>query len=398
MSLLMFTGGALTSFFGGAVYVCSGDANVIIGAPRLFHDAWLSFVMTVGTFATNALFTSMQRENWTVLRQKLSTKLAAQLLVPSAMDVLITGGATISLSLSPPSLAAMLKTSMQLLSIAAISRVVQGKAQSCPAAMALCLVAVGVVVVVVADVRRPPGVETKDSSSILEQVVGISLALAAGHLGAWRNVFEEGILKEQGLPSSALLMCESFLSAMTMGCTAPLLWGIIRSDTGDSAGTAALVRTFASPLGLTFLVLFWLSAYVKDAGKFWLLKNASPLRQKMVAMAFPFGTWAVGLLVFYCFGGRDHVPFLGARWSMLTSDIKLLGFITILAANVAFVLFKSGYNVAHFLLCGVEDATPDLSWIPQGRSYMVYTRPAAETHSSRADDTGSSATSITSTS
>ena len=148
------------------MYASSGDAQ-LIGAPRLRQEAWLSFVMTIGTFATNSLLTSIQRENWTVLRLKLSRKLAVQLLVPSAMDVLITGAATISLSLAPPSLAAMLKTSMQLLSIAVISRVVQGKAQSYPTAIALCLVAAGVSVAVVADLLRPPGVETKESSSMV---------------------------------------------------------------------------------------------------------------------------------------------------------------------------------------------------------------------------------------
>ena len=168
VSLLMFSGGALTSFFGGAVYASSGPA--LVGAPRLLHQAWLSFAMTAGTFIVNALLTSIQRENWFVLRRQLSTKLAARLLVPSAMDVLITGSATVALSLAPPSLAAILKTSMQLLGIAVISRVWQAKRQTCQATVALCVVAAGVGVVVVADLLRPPGAESKETSSMLEQV------------------------------------------------------------------------------------------------------------------------------------------------------------------------------------------------------------------------------------
>ena len=50
-----------------------------------------------------------------------------------------------------------------------------------------------------------------------------------------------------------------------------------------------------------------------------------------------FGTWAVGLLVFYGFGGRNDHPFLGTRWSMPLSALKLLGFVIILLANLAFI-------------------------------------------------------------
>ena len=38
--------------------------------------------------------------------------MVALLLVPSALDVLITGAATVALSLAPPSLVSILKTSM----------------------------------------------------------------------------------------------------------------------------------------------------------------------------------------------------------------------------------------------------------------------------------------------
>jgi len=379
VSLLMFAGGSLTSFFGGAVYVlCPGDTS-LVGAPRLLHQAWLSFLMTAGTFATNALLCSAQPDNWHALKQQLTGKLAARLLVPSALDVLITGAATVSLSLAPPSLASMLKTSMQLLSIAVISRVVQGKSQSWQAIAALFMVAAGVGVVISADLFWR-GVETKESTTMLEQAVGIVLALGAGHLGAWRNIIEEAILKDMGLPSSTLLMCESILSAIAMGLVAPVLLAVTRDDMGDSR--KALTDTLASPLAASCLALFWLTAYVKDAGKFWLLKHASPLRQKVVAIAFPFGTWAVGLLVFYGFGGDNFVPFLGARWSTPSSEVKLLGFVMILAANMAFLLFKSGYTFTQFrdhaIFCAEEEDPPDLSWVPKGRSYSE--GPAPEVH------------------
>jgi hypothetical protein len=127
VSLLTFAGGSLTSLFGGAIYalcpVSPGNQQV--------QQAWLTFVMTMGTFGTDALFTSLRAENWRVLRQRASPRMVALLLVPSALDpnpspdpdpdpdpnpdpspnqmpsaldVLITGAATVALSLAPPSL------------------------------------------------------------------------------------------------------------------------------------------------------------------------------------------------------------------------------------------------------------------------------------------------------
>lgn len=329
MSLLTFAGGSLTSLFGGAIYalcpVSPGNQQV--------QQAWLTFVMTMGTFGTDALFTSLRAENWRVLRQRASPRMVALLLMPSALDVLITGAATVALSLAPPSLVSILKTSMQLLGIALIGRLVQKKQLRVDTLLALCAVAVGVGVVIWADlVWRGEAVR---STSTLQQAAGISLALGAGFLGAWRNILEEYILKDASFPSSTLLMCESYWSAIALAASAPLLAAYINAST-DGSGSAggadasgALAATLANPAALVFLVFFWLTAYVKDAGKFWLIKHASALRQKVVAICFPFGTWACGLLVFYGLGGRDHHPVIGTRWSMPSSGVKLIGSVII---------------------------------------------------------------------
>lgn len=404
MSLLTFAGGSLTSLFGGAIYalcpVSPGNQQV--------QQAWLTYVMTMGTFGTDALFTSLHAENWRVLRQRASPRMVALLLVPSALDVLITGAATIALSLAPPSLVSILKTSMQLLSIALIGRVVQKKRLRIDTVLALCAVAVGVGVVIVADLVWSD--EAIRSTSTLQQAAGISLALGAGFLGAWRNILEEYILKAASFPSSTLLMCESYWSVIAVAACAPLLATYINAAT-DSASSAvgadasgALATTLASPAALVFLVFFWLTAYVKDAGKFWLIKHASALRQKVVAICFPFGTWACGLLVFYALGGRNHHPsFIGTRWSTPSSGVKLIGFVIILAANVAVLLFKSGHTCASLLLGRARpqrlpesseelpaseepegpDLTPAASWFPKGRVYRGGGRPLRLASTSR---------------
>ena len=119
----------------------------------------------------------------------------------------------------------------------------------------------------------------------------------------------------------------------------------------------------------------------------------------MVAIGFPFGTWACGLLAYYGLGGRHHQPFIGTRWSTPSSGVKLIGFVIILAANVAFLLFKSGHTCASLVFGrarpqklpgsseeeqpseehdgpGLAPATlegfglaPAASWFPKGRVY-----------------------------
>ena len=346
VSLLTFAGGSLTSLFGGVVYalcpMSSGNQQV--------QQAWLTFVMTMGTFGTDALFTSLNAANWRVLRERATPRLVVLLLVPSALDVLITGAATVALSLAPPSLVSMLKSSMQLLSIALIGRLVQRRRLGIGKLLALWAVAVGAGFVIVSDLIWN-GDDARSTSS-LQQAAGISLALGAGFLGAWRNILEEYILQGARFPSSALLMCESYLSAIAVAACAPVLAAHIdgATDSDDGSGgpdaSGALAATLSNPAALVFLPLFWLTAYIKDAGKFWLIKHASALRQKVVAIGFPFGTWACGLLVFYVLGGRDHHPSIGTAWSAPSSGVKLVGFVIILAANSAFLLFRSGHTCA----------------------------------------------------
>ena len=52
------------------------------------------------------------------------------------------------------------------------------------------------------------------------------------------------------------------------------------------------------------------------------------------------------VLVFYVLGGRDHRPSIGTAWSAPSSGVKLVGFVIILAANSAFLLFRSGHTCA----------------------------------------------------
>ena len=268
VSIHMILGGSLTSFFGGALYTLSPVASVS-DLSTLTSNLWLTYVMIIGQFVTNAMFAGGAPSNWRALRARASPTFVALLLLPSAMDVFITGAATVALSLVPAALVGILKTAIQLLSIAVISRLILSKTQAVAAWLALAAVVVGVIIVVAVDLVWRGGGQTP-TAGLSQQVVGLALVMAAGWFGAWRNIIEAAILQDDDLPSAALLLAESCLSAVVLSPMA-----VVLVATGNS--TSNLSDTMLAPGGIPFLVLFVLTAYAKDAGKFWLLKcNQNP--------------------------------------------------------------------------------------------------------------------------
>jgi len=110
-------------------------------------------------------------------------------------------------------------------------------------------------------------------------------------------------------------------------------------DAGEDASFDNLAHTLNQPIAVPLLILYLCSAYGKDWGKFWLIQKTSALRQKVLALLFPCGTWVLGLATYY-FGGRNHVPTLGETWQMPNSLIELGGFSIIIVTNVAFVMLS----------------------------------------------------------
>lgn len=328
VSAIMVIGGSLTSFFGSALYVLSPDTASGTGLSTLKYNIWLTFLMTMSVFVCNVVFCSFSPENIRALQARATPGFFALVCVPSAADAFITGAQTIALSLVAPALVGILKTSVQLVSIAVTSRLFLNKPQAWAAWMALTAVLVGVAIVVMVDVIY--GGRNQDDQT--EQIAGLAIVAAAGLVGGWRNLIEAAILSDDDLPSGALLMAESLLSALVL---MPFSALIAATDYGVS--TSHLRSTLLRPAGIPFLILFVCTAYAKDSGKFWLIKHASPLRQKILALLFPFGTWLLSLLVYYC-----HEPLFGVPWRMPSSLLQLLGFTIILFSNVCFLLAKSG--------------------------------------------------------
>jgi len=275
-------------------------------------------------------------------------------MIPSAMDVLVTGLATISLSFVQPAVSTILKAGVQLVALALATRILQAKRQKWSQWLCLHAVVVGLLVLLVnvlafghSGHRFAPGGQT----------IGALIAMLAGVLGAFRNLAEAAILDDDTMPPDSLLLAESVLSVVALVPIGILLGIVMVATDGVTARAAVsnLGNTLAEPAAIPVLLACSVTAYGKDAGKFWMIKYTSAQRQKMLAVTFPFVTWMIGLVVFYA-GGEHHVPALGVGFLVPSSVVELSGFIIILAANIVVVLLKDrGSFAARWCKSAVDD-------------------------------------------
>lgn len=340
----MVASGALGNFFASIMYQFSTMTSDDI--PSVVTDMWLTFVLTLGVFVFCSLGAALSPVNRRSLAKRANRRFIGFLMIPSLLDVVITGMATFALALTQPALVGILKAAVQLVVLAVISRIALRKKQRW--SQWLCMWAVlGGVGVLFADALLYPDKEPEPGlkgRSAADQLVGIGLTVGSGALGAVRNLVEAAILQEDDFEPGALLLAESVLSAALVLPVGLLLYGVTeldeRLDAIEDFSLANLMATFQQRAAFAVFPCFLLVSYGKDAGKFWMIKHTSALRQKVLALLFPFGTWAVGLAVFYS-GGQSHRPAIGAGWTSPSSAWQLAGFVVILLANVVFVMLKS---------------------------------------------------------
>lgn len=342
--LLMTASGSLVSFFGGLLYRLS-PAYALNGVNSILADIWMTYVLTLGVFVFCALGAALSRANRVALYERATPLFLGVLLIPSSMDLLVTGLATIALGFTQPALVSILKNAVQLAVLSGASRLVLHKKQSCSQWLCLAVVMAGVVALAVNVVLfGPHSTVPGGDQPVADQVIGASLACLSGALGAWRNLAEAAILQDDTMPSSALLLAESLLSALVLGSIGIVVFIVVESvpslDKKEDLSLDNMVNTFKQVIAPPAIIGYLICAYGKDAGKFWLIKHTSALRQKILALLFPFGTWAVSLVTFYILGGQHHFPTLGHKWDWPSSGIELGAFLLILISNIIFVQLK----------------------------------------------------------
>jgi len=346
VTLGMIVSGSLGNLFASILYQFSSMSSKDI--PSFVTDMWLTYVLTLGVFIFCSVGASVSPMNRRSLVKRANRRFFSFLLIPSLLDIVITGMATFALAFTPPALVGILKAAVQLVLLAVISRVVLRKTLKWSQWLCIYNVFIGVGLLF-ADVLLFPGDQGNEERSGRDQLMGIGLTIASGALGAIRNLVEAAILQEDDFEPGALLLAESVLSAALLAPIGAIAYGVIEArplwDHVEDWSRANMMATFKQPAALVIFACFLVVAYGKDAGKFWLIKHTSALRQKVLALLFPFGTWAVGLAVFYS-GGHDHRPAFGSGWVEPSSYLELAGFITILLANVVFVMLKSPNSVS----------------------------------------------------
>lgn len=333
VSVLNLAAGALVSFFGGVIFKFSPNITESGGAS-LLDDLWITYVLTIGVFVFCALGASLSRANRSALWHRATPRFLLLLLFPAAMDVVITGLSSLALAFADPSLVTMTKTTTQLLFLALATRLVLKKATSMAQWICLIAAAAGVSFCGLTTVFKA---STGVHHTAADQALGLLLSCLAGLLGAARNLVEAALLGDASLPPSALLLAESALSSAVCVPLTPLMLLNPRNSAALDTLTAVFVDQSWAPC--TF-ALYLICAYGKDAGKFWLIKHSSLLRQKLLALTFPFGTWLFGISVYYG-GGWRLLPPQGVEVEVPSSLVQLLGFVIILLSNVAYIQLKA---------------------------------------------------------
>ena len=93
---------AISALFGGFMYDFS-PTDTSTGVVAVLHDAWLTYILVISIFAFEGACSAASRENRRALWERANTHFVL-LLVPSAMDVLVTGMAILALAFVPPAL------------------------------------------------------------------------------------------------------------------------------------------------------------------------------------------------------------------------------------------------------------------------------------------------------
>mmetsp|Transcript_41065 Transcript_41065/g.109537 ORF Transcript_41065/g.109537 Transcript_41065/m.109537 type:complete len:455 (+) Transcript_41065:178-1542(+) len=330
----MICGGACVNSAGGIIYELESDATAT-GISSLIDSAWISMVLTMGTFVGCACFALMDPTNLQQLRARATPRFIGVLLVPSGLDVLVTGLALTALLFIDPALVGILKTTIQVLAVAFLGRIHLGERLSWREFGALVVVVLGVVVVVL---RAVLFVQFGQSGNqgVADQAIGLTMITVSGIMGGLRNVVEAALLQDDGLSGSALLLAESSLSAIILAPLCAVLAGVLAGTGMEQRASSNLQAALGMCWRVALLLMFIVSSYGKDAGKFFLVKWASALGAKMLALLFPVGTWMIDLCLYYA-GGGHHDPKLGVPWFVAASWLQLGGFALIIGANVYFL-------------------------------------------------------------
>jgi len=323
-----------------------------------------AYVLTTLSFIASAVLPMIDTETRNNIRSFMTLKCLLKVMIPSVLDLLVTGARYQAIALISPSIVSIGKTSVQLVTLTIISMCCRKTLSKKRQLLAIVGVLLGNLCVAWSTLVG------LDSSKYEreERIIGLLLTFSSGLLGAIRNTIEEILLQDDGMQESTLLFLESVLSFFFAGIA-----GIVYVWVFDPN-----IREFFKGWTITGVIpsvsMFVLFMYGRDLGKLKLTKWSNAVTAKIVALVFPFGTWILMLLIYYSVTEGKHHR-LGSGWNLPWSFLRLAGFLTIIVSTWFFkfasqarkltkqTIFGSSWTFSDAQVSLVEDTKPGMSFI-----------------------------------
>jgi len=297
-----------------SVWTVSDDlAFSIITTLMLSTLAWLSSVLP----------TLLCPETRKCISSMMTWKFLFKLMIPSWLALLVTCTRYGAIILVAPSVVSITKTSFQVVTLTFINMCWRKNLQSKGQLLAIFAVLVGNAVVFVSSILV--GFDSSIGKTGVNYV-GLAIAAFSGYLGGLKNIAEELLLQKHGVTSKALILVESVVSLLLASIFGSALVKVLKPN------LSLYFNSCTTPGVIPAICAFVLTMYCKQLGKYQVMKFSGAITVKIISLVFPFGTWALSLLTFYCITeGKKRYPG-GDEWNWKWSPLRLLGFIIIVGS------------------------------------------------------------------
>lgn len=327
--VILLLSGSATDFLGKVTYqlitpVTSSSDKLMFNLISAYVLVALSFLACIGP----PIFSPDARNS---IRSLMTWKFLWKVVVPSVLDLLVTGARYAAIVYVSPSVVSIMKTSVQLVVLTFLRICCRKKVLTKGQLLAILGVLVGNVIACASTIIRGDisnSAASNDAGQARNDTyMGLILLGLSGTLGAFRNTIEEILLQDDGLDANALLFLESVISFITSVIVGVMLMYVLdppMTEYWNTWTTTGVIPTVS---------LFILFMYGKDLGKLLVTKfsEGGAVHSKMLALVFPFGTWALSLMFYYCVTEGEEHP-IGGGWSNPWSFLRLTGFVLIIAS------------------------------------------------------------------
>jgi len=317
--LFLLVCGSATDFLSKVIYQLISSVEYSI--DDLEMQRITGFLLTILCFIASAVLPMINTETRNNIWSFMTWKCLLKVMIPSVLDLLVTGARYQAIVLISPSIVSIGKTSIQLVTLTIISMCCRKKLSKKRQFLAILGVMVGNLWVSWSTLFG------KDSSKYdkKDRSIGLVLTASSGVLGAIRNTIEEILLQDDGMKDSTLLFLESMVSFFFAVIAGVLLVKVFDPNIRE------LFKAWTITGVIPSVCMFVLFMYGRDLGKLKLTKYSSAITAKIVALVFPFGTWTLMLLLYLCVTNGKNQRF-GSSWNVPWSFLRLAGYVTIIVS------------------------------------------------------------------